>query len=128
MSMKKRKIFVLVLNILLFTYWISQALSLLSLSVVPFGIIPKVLSMTILVFLLLGIFFKNQYYKLILSLVLILYSILFCCVALLWVGFIRPSIYQYLIISLAVLNLIVSIWMLILSNRNFKRVLSDGRG
>ena len=40
------------------------------------------------------------------------YSIAFCCIAVFCVFFIRPPVFQYLIITIAILNMVVSIFML----------------
>lgn len=107
------------LILLSFIYWIIQALSLLSIKGFD-DVVLRITSICILAFLTIGILSNNVHYKIILSSVLILYSIFFCCFALLCIAFIRPPVFQYLIIVMAILNLIISIFMLKIHNKHLK--------
>jgi len=91
-------------------YWITEAILLLFMG--GFGSFPVVASMIILILCGLRLFIKNQSYRVTFELLLFIYSVIFCFMALPASVFIHDTGMKILIYTLAVANLVISIMML----------------
>jgi len=91
-------------------YWIIQGISLLSVG--GFGSFPIVVSIILFILCGLRLFIKNYGYRVTFALLLFLYSLIFCFMALPASVFIYNTIVKTLIYVITIINLIISILML----------------
>lgn len=102
---KKNKLF----SYISLLYWIIQGISLLFIG--GFGAFPIIVSTTLLTLCGLRLFIKNHSYKVTFALLLFLYSLIFCFIALPTSVFIHNTGVKILIYVITVVNLIISILM-----------------